>query len=558
MLLLNVFIDHKVLKNLALMGVATDSDGLISVADADHIERSNLNRQLLFRARDVGRPKAVTAAVAVAALNPETRVEAHEDAVSADTEAVFDDDFFERQDVVVMALDSVGARLYVDQRCVYHRVAALEAGTLGAKGSTQVVVPFVTEAYGSSRDPPERAVPVCTLRNFPATAEHALLWARELFDARFRDEPEALRRYVADPGAVTPADPEVLESLERALSAEAPRFFEDCVSWARQLWQELFCDNVRQLLLAFPRDMATSSGRPFWSPPRRAPHPLEFDADDPLHVDFVFAAANLRARVFGVVECLERDVVAQLATSVSVQAFDPRPDADPDDGETRIPPPPEGVTATPIEFEKDDDENLHVDFVVAAANLRAANYGIEATDRLAGKLVAGRIVPAIATTTAVVAGLLCIELLKVARGVRDAAVLRNHYVNLALPLFASSEPCAAPKATLAGGREWTLWDRFDVEGDLTLAEFLRFFLDRHGLTVTMVSHGVRVLYSRFLPGDKSRDRLSQPLSVVLESVAGKSLEPGVRAVALELSCDDADGNDVDVPYVRYVLPSRRR
>ncbi|CAM9883600.1 unnamed protein product, partial [Ectocarpus sp. 8 AP-2014] len=67
----------------------------------------------------------------------------------------------------------------------------------------------------------------------------------------------------------------------------------------------------------------------------------------------------------------------------------------------------------PADFEKDDDLNGHVDFITAASNLRASNYGIPAADRLSTKRIAGKIVPAIATTTAVVSGLACVELLKV-------------------------------------------------------------------------------------------------------------------------------------------------
>ena len=54
-----------------------------------------------------------------------------------------------------------------------------------------------------------------------------------------------------------------------------------------------------------------------------------------------------------------------------------------------------------------------MDFVTAASNLRAASYGIPTADRLSTKRIAGKIVPAIATTTAVVSGLSCLELLKV-------------------------------------------------------------------------------------------------------------------------------------------------
>lgn len=64
---------------------------------------------------------------------------------------------------------------------------------------------------------------------------------------------------------------------------------------------------------------------------------------------------------------------------------------------------------------QDDDRNGHVDFVTATSNLRAVNYGIPVADRLTTKRIAGKIVPAIATTTAVVSGLACVELLKVMR-----------------------------------------------------------------------------------------------------------------------------------------------
>lgn len=64
------------------------------------------------------------------------------------------------------------------------------------------------------------------------------------------------------------------------------------------------------------------------------------------------------------------------------------------------------------EFEKDDDKNFHVDFIYACANVRAKNYSLSPMDWLTVKLKAGKIIPALATTTAAIAGLQTIELLK--------------------------------------------------------------------------------------------------------------------------------------------------
>lgn len=84
-------------------------------------------------------------------------------------------------------------------------------------------------------------------------------------------------------------------------------------------WEEQYANQIKQLLFNFPPDQVTSSGQPFWSGPKRCPEPLVFDVNIPLHLDYVYAAANLRAEVYGLPQVRDRAAIVSMIQQIQVR-----------------------------------------------------------------------------------------------------------------------------------------------------------------------------------------------------------------------------------------------
>ncbi|KAG5455199.1 E1 ubiquitin-activating protein uba2 [Clonorchis sinensis] len=426
----------ELLKNLVLENFTK-----ITVIDLDTIDISNLNRQFLFQRVHVGRSKAEVARESVLKFRPNCEITALHKSIFS---SAFDTNFFSTFDLVFNALDNQAARRHVNRLCLAAKRPLIESGTAGYLGQVEPLLPaglpsafcasdgdccssFRTGCYECQpRGAGQRTFPACTIRNTPSEPIHCVVWAKYLFNQLFGEpdvDDEDISPDPSDPDLQRTPVPEPSDTEHPKLNGQSmSNGINDRVTlrdWFTKQWDgcrqssKLTQSEVDSVISPavhalcwrlFHQDIVTLVGmRDLWvdRQDRREPSPLlASDLSKALEMECGLSApARSDSNCPSMEQLRDQRRLSSagwLRTFMnSVQAL-----------QLRL----VSSSSQPLVWDKDDTEAM--DFVASAAILRAQLFhlpGASELSRFVTKSLAGNIIPAIATTNAVIAGLMVLQ-----------------------------------------------------------------------------------------------------------------------------------------------------
>ncbi|AFZ80495.1 ubiquitin-activating enzyme E1b, putative [Theileria equi strain WA] len=385
----------EVIKNLVLNGAKN-----ITIVDMDTIDMSNLNRQFIYLPEHVNQYKAHVARNIACEISPNGNIEA----LVCDVTKWAPEDLV-RYDVILNALDNVKARSHINYCCIQSGIPLIESGSTGYNGQVFPILKGLTKCYECEEIPTSTSIPVCSIRQIPEKPTHCVAWARMLYELIFG----------------TPDNNNLLSDLSVPTLPDINTIDEDIAEcYVEEIFNFLFNSEIKAL----------ESMEEVWIS-RKKPHPIEYIPNESISLKrkveeiaqdkhnalsekiklgetqkphrTLHVSADREQISSGIKEKFKRysvsELVSQFRNSIkNLLLYNKR-------------------IIGLATFSKDDE--TCVQFVAASANLRMLNFGISHLSTWDVQSIAGSIVPAIASTNAIVAAYQVAQLIHVLKFLRE-------------------------------------------------------------------------------------------------------------------------------------------
>ncbi|SBS86026.1 ubiquitin activating enzyme, putative [Plasmodium ovale curtisi] len=254
--------------------------GLVQVVDYDMIEESNLSRQFLFTAKDIGKLKCEVAAYNIKKIN--------EDINCAYIKMKVDESVLDNADFLLKKF--------------FYEEGENNSGIEGLKGSSQVVVPFSSESYasggenqGKDNSNDEEGSNSCTVTSFPKNHKHIIQFSKSVYINYFFENVLKINNFLNDPvrfiGHLCSYDN--VTKLIHFFKITKIFFKHNLHMNVHIFWNNIFVNNIIHLLSKNKDEMEN-----YYKDLGKVPQPVYFNKNDKNHILFYQCAIKNFEEVF--------------------------------------------------------------------------------------------------------------------------------------------------------------------------------------------------------------------------------------------------------------------
>ena len=321
----------ELLKIFSLMGISTKENKKTLVTDNDHIEISNLNRQFLFRKKDINKSKVEIASKEAKRINDKFNCDYLEILVNKENENIFNEQFYLNQNFILTAVDNVEARRYIDSQCTKFSIPLIDSGTLGTSGSCKIIYPFKTSCYNDNEQINiETSIPLCTLHNFPSKIEHCIEWGLAKFNDYFITNISNLKKYFDDPDdffriigneANENEQIDILKTIIKLKSILKENNYNKIIEYAIEIFCFNFNFQIKKLIKEFPENTRNKDNTLFWGGSKKMPHPIIFDINDSLTFEFIKLFSYFIAKTLNIQINEDNNYIKNLINNIKIPKY---------------------------------------------------------------------------------------------------------------------------------------------------------------------------------------------------------------------------------------------
>jgi len=472
-------------------------------------------------------------------------------------DSAYSDELWESLNFVLIASTKKAEIKHAAERCVWFEKPHVIFNSSGTKGTVQVVIPHKTQTYTESQTWSQEGY-ISNLKplNGKATTEGCIYSAFNELQSVFQTQPEKALEFLKDPTGVSANIGELErlgEFLERLGNVEK---YEDCVKWACAFCQFHLYGQMEQVR----EYMEERRGEIGLLDYRRMPVPVVLDWTVFEHYRLVELLAEQCATMFSLPAPLEPISIGQyLPRTIEDWPLPVSPSVTPNilpysDLISRI---------RPILFSETDEKLCEMIRIFAC--LKARIFSIPEPSQAKTKAVLSPFLPTHPALSILAAGTGLLEVLKVVYS-RAFSTLRNSLFSLVQPLFLSLPPLPCvqiyskpydpvlmgPVIALPEGH--TAWDKFATMENCPFTYLFAYFRANYALDVVMVSSGTVMLYNKYIP-QRHPETVDLQIHEVYRRKGKKDCLEGRKSLELTVACETEKGDSVEIPAVRYLLPS---